>query len=164
MSLILQPAAIVLLLAMILLLYILHYDYRHLKIQNRSVLLLLGLYLVLAALTGFYSVLSDVAAGLVLFLPSFMMWLFRLMGAGDAKLYFGLGLFIGFNGLGVFAVLLLIFTLLVLAALYFVKFSSRTTGPIGRFKQMKSSGHVPYAMIMCSAAVPAIALRIAELT
>lgn len=149
----------VMLLAIGLLLGIAWHDFGHFTIHNRAVLVLLVLYLAWAALTGFASLAGDLAAGLILFLPGFAMWLLRLMGAGDVKLYFGLGLFMGMPGLGLFAALLLAVSVLFLLLLHGA--ARLGTGRLPRrMKEIRASGKAPYAVIMCSAAIPVMLVRL----
>lgn len=150
----------VLLVAISLLVYVAWYDFNHLTIYNRNILLLIALYVTWAALNGFPSTVADLAAGLVLFLLGFAMWLLRMMGAGDAKLYLGLGLFMGLSGLGLFAILLMAATLAFLAASSFAARCSNREGIIGRLRTIRETGKVPYAVPMCAAAIPSILLRL----
>lgn len=144
-----------------LLLRIAWYDFKHLVIGNGVILLLLGIYVLWAALLGFQTVASDLAAGAILFLPAFAMWLMRLMGAGDVKLYFALGLFMGFGGLPFFALALLGVTLTFLLVLSIAQKSQSRAGVLVRLREFKTSGQAPYGVIMCCAAIPVIAMRFA---
>jgi Flp pilus assembly protein protease CpaA len=146
---------LVIFLSIIALAWIVRVDFASLKITNKSVLVLLGLYLVWAALTGFVSIWSDLAAGATLFLLALVMWLLRMMGGGDVKLYAVLGFFVGFDQLLFFAVLLLVISVLFVVLI-------QTAGRIaksGRLHEIRQSGKAPYAVPMCFAAILAILLR-----
>lgn len=119
------------------------------------VLLLLAQYLTWATLTGFTTIIGDVIAGAVLFLIAFILWLFRMMGAGDVKLYAALGMFIGFDYLSLYAVLLLLVSVLFVVLIQ----STRLLKSGGRLNEIRTSGKAPYSVPMCFAAIPAILLR-----
>ena len=148
------------LLAVGLLLHIAWYDFWHLKIRNASVLTVLGLYAVWALLGGFQSLAGDLGAGVILFLIALVMWRAKMMGGGDVKLYFALGLLMGFANIGLFAMALLLATLLFLAALFLA--SRRQGGGIilHRLRQIRDSGRAPYAVPLCMAAIPVVLLRV----
>lgn len=150
----------VLLLAVGLLLHIAWFDFWHLTIRNISVLILLGLYVVWALLGGFQTLASDLGAGLILFLIGLVMWLAKMMGGGDVKLYFALGLLMGFANIGLFAVALLATTLLFLATLVLSARLKHGGAILLRLREIHTSGRAPYAVPMCLAAAPVIVLRI----
>lgn len=150
----------VLLLAVGLLLHIAWYDFWHLTIRNVSVLIVLGLYVVWALLGGFQSLAGDLGAGLILFLIGLGMWQAKMMGGGDVKLYFALGLLMGFANIGLFAVLLLAATFLFLAALIISARLKHGGVILSRLREIHTSGRAPYAVPMCLAAVPVIVFRI----
>ena len=149
----------VIVLVVAFLLYIAWYDFKHLTILNRDILLLLALYAAWSGLTGFATIAGDLGAGMVLFLMGLVLWLLRMMGAGDVKLYFGLGLFMGLPGIGAFAILLLAVTLAFLGASVFATRSTTREGVIGRLRTIRETGKAPYAVLMCAAAIPAILMR-----
>lgn len=146
------------------LVHIARYDYLHLTIFNRSVVILLIAYALWAALTGFVTLPGDIFTAVLLFVMGLVLWFARLMGAGDAKLYFALGLFLGFQTLGVFAALLLAVTLIFMAAMFLAGRSGVKTGIAGRLAYFRETGKVPYAVIMCAAAIPAILMRMLNQT
>ncbi|QGY00200.1 pilus assembly protein CpaA [Roseovarius faecimaris] len=154
------PALVVGAMALGLILHVAWYDFRHLTIRNSAVLLLLALYGLYAALTGFSALASDLAAGVVLFVPGLVMWLMRLMGAGDVKLYFALGLFIGLDRLWLFAVLLLGVSVMFLIALQAARIFRNKSVLWQRLGEIRTSGKAPYAVIMGAAAIPVILLRL----
>lgn len=115
--------------SVLLFLYAAWSDFRSWKIPNAAILALVTLYSlrvlagllmtqdVGAALFSSTGIGGDVAAGLLLFALGVGLWTFRLFGAGDAKLFLPIGLFIGWHGLLPFAVFLLIGGILALLAL-----------------------------------------------
>lgn len=142
-----------------LLVHVASYDFKHLIVRNQASLALLVLYLLWAALGGFQSLAGDLIATAALTLVALVMWLLKAMGAGDVKLYFGLGLFVGYDHLAMYTVLLLLVSILLLAGIKMSKLSSRTGGPIGRLKTFEASGRAPYAVPMSLAAIPTLLLR-----
>ncbi len=96
----------------IVLVYVAVQDLRYAKIRNEMILLLVGQWFVLSALTGFAHLGGDLAAGGILFVLGFAAWMMRVMGAGDAKLLLAGGLLMGLPGLLPFSVLLIGTTIL----------------------------------------------------
>lgn len=142
-----------------LLLWIAYVDFQKLRITNQSVLILLAAYLFWAAMNAFQGVVMDVVAGLILFLIGLVMWLMRAMGAGDVKLYFAVGLFVGFHYLLVYASFLIVvsfcfFALLMLARRFQWQGNTGT-----RLTEIAVSGRAPYAIPIVSAAIPTILMR-----
>lgn len=134
-------------------------DFAVLKITNASVLLLLGLYVIWSALSGFSSLATDLIAGAALFVMSFLMWLGRMMGAGDVKLYAAIGGFVGLNHLMAYAILLLIGSLLFVAVIKVLGRRPSTNKFFSSLNKINQSGNAPYAVPMVFAAVPVILLR-----
>ncbi|MDK1375451.1 MULTISPECIES: prepilin peptidase [unclassified Sinorhizobium] len=147
-------------------------DFRSWKIPNAAVLALVGLYAVNAAvallttddigaaLFSFNGIGGDVGAGLLLFALGFALWLFRLFGAGDAKLFLPIGLFIGWHAMLPFAVYLLIvgvFTVLVLRLPMPLQLAHLSF--FMRIEEIRATRKIPYGVIMVFAALAAIALR-----
>lgn len=153
----------VVLLAVALLAHIAWYDFWHLKIRNLGVLVLLALYASWLLLGGVQSWAGDLGTGLILFLIGFVMWRARLMGGGDVKLYFALGLFMGFANLGFFAIGLLLSSLLFLLALRLAAGGNRDGAIRCRLRVIRDSGRAPYAVPLCLAAIPVILLRLNSL-
>lgn len=96
--------------------YIAVQDLRFARIRNEAVLVLIALWVALAALEGFANVGSSLAAGALLLLVGFGAWMLKVMGAGDAKLLFAGGLLIGFTSTLQFSILLVIATILSVIA------------------------------------------------
>ncbi|MBE0454148.1 prepilin peptidase [Roseovarius autotrophicus] len=137
-------------------------DFRTLKIRNASVLALCGLYVLWAAAGGFRTLGPDLIAGGLLFLIGLVMWFARMMGAGDVKLYFPLGLFIGFELLAWYAVLLLVASVLFVAALALAGRSKATSGIMARLKAIRETRKLPYAVPMVMAGAPVIVMRLLD--
>lgn len=155
-------ANVVALLAVGLMLYIAWHDFWHLTIRNSSVLALFGLYVAWVGLSGLQTLAGDLGTGFILFVVGFVMWRGGMMGGGDVKLYFVLGLFMGFDNVGLFAAGLLLTTVLFLLAL---RIAARITSGgdfLIRLRAIRDSGRAPYAVPLCMAAVPLILLRISS--
>lgn len=143
-----------------ILLWVAWTDFWHLKIHNRVILILIGLWVIWTAGTGFVSAIGDLGTAIILFLLGLVMWLLRLMGAGDVKLYFALGLFLGIGHLGSFAILLLIVTGLFLAAMTLLGRTDSSVALFRRLAEIKTHGKAPYGVIICLAALPLITTRL----
>lgn len=135
------------------------YDARHYKIRNSVVLTLLGLYLVVAGISGFGSWQGDLIAGGLLFSVGFVMWMLRGLGAGDAKLMFPLGMLLGFDGLLPFAVLLMVFSVLLYVGIVISRALGARRGIGGWMAGMKTTGKVPYGVLLAIASVPVLLLK-----
>lgn len=151
------------LLAVALLLHIAWYDFWHLKIRNGAVLILLGLYAVWLLLGGFQTLAGDLGTGVMLFLIGFVMWRAKMMGGGDVKLYFALGLFMGFAHIGLFAIGLLLASTLFLLVLRVASQVKSDGNILRRLRVIHGSGRAPYAVPLCLAAIPVILFRIHSL-
>ena len=135
------------------------HDAKHYKIRNSVVLTLLALYLVVAGISGFDSWRGDLIAGAVLFSVGFVMWLLRSLGAGDAKLMFPLGMLLGFDGLLPFAVLLMVFSVLLYLGIVISRVLGARRGIGGWMAEMKTTGKVPYGVLLAIASVPVLLLK-----
>lgn len=129
-------------------------DFWTLRVPNREVLILIGLYVGKALTTGFLTLPSDLFLGGLFFAMSFVMWLLRAVGAGDVKLYFALGLLIGLEGALLYVIALLVISIGMLAA---IRFGSGRAEPqsgtiMGRLAMFRKEGKLPYAVPMCLAA------------
>ncbi|MEY9324331.1 prepilin peptidase [Sinorhizobium fredii] len=156
----------------LLLLYAAWSDFRLWKIPNAIVLALIAVYALHAALqlltaedvgAALFSssgIAGDVGAGLLLFTLGFGLWSFKLFGAGDAKLFLPIGLFIGWHGMLPFAVFLLIGGM---AALLILKLPMPLQlahfSVVMRLEEIRTTRKIPYGVIMVAAALPVIALR-----
>lgn len=142
--------------AIVVLVGIVRADIESLKITNRSVLILGMVYAVWAVVTGFDTIWGDLAAGAILFTLALVMWLLRLMGAGDVKLYAVIGSLVGIELLFLYAMLLLAVSFVLVIAIQTLGRSPRST----LLREMRTSGKVPYSVPICAAAIPTILLRI----
>lgn len=82
-------------------------DFWTLRIPNRDVLVLTALAAPLALPVVTAEGWANLVPAALLFGLGVLFWLLRMMGAGDAKLFFPLGLLVGWPGVAVFAVTLL---------------------------------------------------------
>lgn len=136
-------------------------DFRTLRIPNRDVLVLLALTLVLLVpgVTG--AGLANLVPGLLLFGLGIVFWLFRMMGAGDAKLFLPLGILVGWNGVAVFALGLLPFSMVLLVCVIMAKRGWMGQGAIGqRLAEIARVGGVPYGVPMAASGVVAVLWRL----
>lgn len=78
-------------------------DIRVRRIPNASVLVVLGLYVVLAAINRGVGVVSGLEAAVIAFAVTFALYWFNIVGAGDAKLFASVALFAGLAGLPMLA-------------------------------------------------------------
>lgn len=158
-------------LSVLLFLYAAWTDFRTWKIPNTLVLALVTLYAlramavmlasedVGAALFASSGIGGDLGAGLLMFMLGVALWAFRLFGAGDAKLFLPIGLFIGWHGMMPFAVLLLVLGIVTLLVL-------RLPAPLRvahlaffmRIEEIRASRKIPYGVIMVFAALLTLAL------
>ncbi len=162
-----------------LLLYAAWSDFRLWKIPNGVVLALIVVYALDAtlrllmpeqagALAGDVGAMlfswdgigGDLAAGLLLFALGFALWCFRLFGAGDAKLFLPIGLFVGWHGMLPFAIFLLIGGVLTMFALRLpmpLQFAHYAV--VMRLQEIRTTRKIPYGVIMVAAALAVMALR-----
>ena len=134
-------------------------DFRTLKVRNRNLVVLIVIYVATLFIHSIASLPGDLVAGVVLFGIGFISWKLRVMGGGDVKLFFVLGLYLGFDGLGPFAVLLMVVSVLVYAVIRLVgRFAAPDTNGkfLGRIKAMADDHKVPYAVVLIAAALPII--------
>lgn len=149
------------LVAALLFLYAAWSDFQRWRIPNGVVLALVSVYAlgaiirltttqdIGAALFSLDGVGGDIGAGLLLFALGVVLWAFRLFGAGDAKLFLPIGLFVGWHGMLPFAVFLLIGGILTMLALRLpmpLAFAHYTV--IMRIEEIRVSRKIPYGVIM----------------
>lgn len=162
-----------------LLLYAAWSDFRLWKIPNGTVLALIVVYALGAALRllmpeqagalagdvgatlfSWDGIGGDLAAGLLLFALGFALWCFRLFGAGDAKLFLPIGLFVGWHGMLPFAIFLLIGGVLTMFALRLpmpLQLAHYTV--VMRLEEIRATRKIPYGVIMVAAALAVMAMR-----
>ncbi|WEX89048.1 pilus assembly protein CpaA [Sinorhizobium garamanticum] len=167
-----QTVSIFTALSVLLFLYAAWSDFRSWKIPNATVLALVGLYAVNAAvalltaddigaaLFSFAGIGGDVGAGLLLFALGFALWLFGLFGAGDAKLFLPIGLFVGWLGMLPFAVFLLIGGIVTLVILKLpMPLQLAHFSVVTRLEEIRTTRKIPYGVIMVAATLAVMALR-----
>ncbi|MFL5009741.1 prepilin peptidase [Rhizobium sp.] len=159
--------------SVLLFLYAAWTDFRTWKIPNTIVLALVTLYAlravavmlgsedVGAALFASSGIGGDVGAGLLMFILGVMLWAFRLFGAGDAKLFLPIGLFVGWHGMLPFSLLLLVLGIVTLLVLRLpVPLRVAHIGFFMRIEEIRASRKIPYGVVMVFAALITLALPI----
>jgi len=87
------------------------------------------------------------------------LWAFRLFGAGDAKLFLPIGLFVGWHGMLPFAVFLLIGGILTMLALRLpMPLAFAHYAVIMRIEEIRTTRKIPYGVIMVFATLVTMAL------
>jgi prepilin peptidase CpaA len=137
------------------------HDFRTLRIRNTHVVALsLGAALLLLPGVSDFG-FANLLPAVLLFVLGVVFWLFRMMGAGDAKLFFPVGLIVGLAGAALFAIALLPASLLTLAAIWAGARGWLGQGYIGRrLKELRRLGGVPYAVPIFLAALVAVLPRL----
>jgi prepilin peptidase CpaA len=148
-------------------------DFRSWKIPNRIILSLVALYIARtlgvaaldadfrANLFGFENVSGDLAAAFLLFVMGVVLWMFKLFGAGDAKLFFPIGLFIGWIGLMPFSLFLLFFGVVAMIVLKApLPVPLQMTYFFTRLDEIRATRKVPYGVVMAAAALVTMYLRL----
>ncbi|MGR4842498.1 prepilin peptidase [Rhizobium sp. LARHSG275] len=159
--------------SVLLFLYAAWTDFRTWKIPNTIVLALVTLYAlravgvmlgsedVGAALFASSGIGGDVAAGLLMFMLGVALWAFRLFGAGDAKLFLPIGLFVGWHGMLPFSFFLLVLGIVTLLALRLpVPLPVAHLAFFMRIEEIRASRKIPYGVVMVFAALLTLALPI----
>jgi prepilin peptidase CpaA len=137
-----------LLTACLFLIFVAWEDFRKFRVRNASVLVLLGIYAVFAIARGeLQPVLQDFYGGLLLFLLGVAFWLAKLMGAGDAKLFFPVGCWVSLHNLFSWSVLLLVCSIILLALVKLpFPLGMRHLAVIDRLDELRRGKKVPYAV------------------
>ncbi|TBY56161.1 pilus assembly protein CpaA [Rhizobium leguminosarum bv. viciae] len=159
--------------SVLLFLYAAWTDFRTWKIPNTIVLALVTLYAlhavavmlgsedVGAALFASSGIGGDVGAGLLMFMLGVALWAFRLFGAGDAKLFLPIGLFVGWHGMLPFSFFLLVLGIVTLLALRLpVPLPVAHLAFFMRIEEIRASRKIPYGVVMVFAALLTLALPI----
>lgn len=153
-------ATLVLIATCLCFLYAAFTDFRSWKIHNQTVLALILLFAVYAACRPYVAIgwfpavdlLSALGAGVLLFATGFLLWQFKLLGAGDAKLMFPIGLFMGWHDLMTYALFLIGFALLAMLLLRVpLPYGLSRTWPGMRLNEIRQTGKVPYGVVMVAA-------------
>lgn len=151
-------------------LYVAWNDFRFWKIENKTVLFLIALFVVHAAsakaASGVLALTVDpifsFLAGTLLFVIGIVLWMFKMFGAGDAKLFFPIGLFLGWDFIFSFSIGLIIFGTLMLIILRFplpIYLSMTFTGM--RIEEIRKTQKIPYGVVM---ALPTVCLLTVKYT
>ena len=136
-------------------------DFRTLRIPNRDVLILTAITAVLLLPGVTPEGWVNIIPALLLFGLGVLFWLFRMMGAGDAKLFFPLGILIGWEGAGLFAV-----ALLPLSLVFLLLAKLGTRGALGqgavaaRLAEIGKGRGIPYGVPMAFAGIAAVIWRL----
>lgn len=94
-----------------------------------------------------------------MFMLGVMLWAFRLFGAGDAKLFLPIGLFVGWHGMLPFSFLLLVLGIVTLLALRLpVPLRVAHLAFFMRIEEIRASRKIPYGVIMVFAVLLTLAL------
>lgn len=146
-------------------------DFQRWRIPNGAVLALAATYTlgaaaklmttqdIGAALFSLDGVGGDIGAGLLLFMLGVALWAFRLFGAGDAKLFLPIGLFVGWHGMLPFAVFLLIGGILTMLALRLpMPLAFAHYAVIMRIEEIRVTRKIPYGVIMVFATLVTMVL------
>lgn len=148
-------------LSLVLLARIAWIDFRTLRIANRDVLVLTAVAAVLLIPGVTPEGWANLVPAFVLFALGVLFWLLRAMGAGDAKLFFPLGILIGFPGLVIFALGLLPFSLVFLLLTRLAKRGLTGQGAVSlRLAEIAAGRGIPYGVPMALAAALAILFRL----
>lgn len=131
-------------------------DFRSFRISNADVIVLCAVALALIAVAPGAGVPSDLAAGALLFGLGVLFWLLRMMGAGDAKLYLPIGFLVGWNGMALFAILLLPASLLLMLVVRLGPALLPASGFVERLRHIAARRTYPYGVPMALAALVAM--------
>ncbi|WDZ80746.1 prepilin peptidase (plasmid) [Ensifer adhaerens] len=147
-------------------------DFQRWRIPNGAILALITIYAlgaivrltttqdIGATLFSLDGIGGEVGAGLLLFTLGVALWAFRLFGAGDAKLFLPIGLFVGWHGMLPFAVFLLIGGILTMVALRLpVPLAFAHYAVAMRIEEIRTSRKIPYGVIMVFGTLVTMALR-----
>ena len=97
----------------------------------------------------------------MLFVLGVVFWLFRMFGAGDAKLFFPIGLFIGWIGLLPFAVLLVASGSLAAIVLKMpLPLPLQFSFFFMRLDEIRQTQKIPYGVVMVIATLGTMGLRL----
>lgn len=137
-------------------------DFCTLRIPNREVLLLLALSLPLLIPGVTQPGLANLVPGLLLFVLGVVFWLLRMMGAGDAKLFLPLGFLVGWDGVLIFAICLLPFSLVLLGLMKLAKRGALGSGFVARrLGEIATTRGIPYGVPMAASGFAAVLWRLA---
>lgn len=133
-------------------------DFWHWKISNKTNIILTLFYLPVLGLgmaavqplaIGQIDLNSDLASGCLLFATGLVLYLFKMLGAGDVKFLFPIGLFVGWPNLLAFAVALILAGVVVFILLrYPLPFVVAYTRLGMRLDEIRKERKVPYGVVL----------------
>jgi len=135
-------------------------DFLTWKISNVTVLAATTSYIPFAvtgllagpALSAKVDPVNALAAAVMLFAIGFVLWTIRMLGAGDAKLMFPVGLFAGWDYMLPFVLGLMFFAVIALLAMKLPLPAGLGNMAVGmRLDEIRRSGKVPYGVVMVAA-------------
>jgi len=134
-------------------------DFRSLKVRNFDVLVLTVIAAVAAATDPSGQWQSSLLIASALFAIGFVLWLAKLIGAGDAKFYFPLGLMVGWSGAGLYVVFLLVTSVAILVLFRIEPWIPQVGGVIRhRLAEIAEKRKVPYGVPMAISGILAVLL------
>ena len=138
-------------------------DFTGWKISNASVLSLLALGIAGHLASGVDALVSGVAAGLLFFILNYLFWLAKMTGAGDVKLLAVTGFLVGIDRAMDLAVLLLVFSVLLLLVTTFAQYLAFMPTELSRrFAEIRNRGKVPYGVPISLAAIGVLLMRVMD--
>lgn len=135
-------------------------DFLTWKISNATVLAVTATYIPFAAtgllagpaLAAKVDPVSALAAAVMLFTIGFVLWMLKMLGAGDVKLMFPVGLFTGWDYLLPFALGLIFFAVIALLVMKLPLPAGLGNTIVGmRLDEIRRSGKVPYGVVLITA-------------
>ena len=135
-------------------------DFLSWKISNSTVLAATAAYIPVAvagllagpALAVKVDPISALGAAAILFTIGFVLWMGKMLGAGDVKLMFPVGLFTGLEYLLPFALGLIFVAVIALLAMKLPLPARLGHTMVGmRLDEIRRSGKVPYGVVMVAA-------------
>ena len=135
-------------------------DFLTWKISNATVLAATASYIPFAVtgllagpvLSAKVDPISALAAAVTLFTIGFVLWMWKMLCAGYAKLMFPVGLFTGWEYLLPFALGLILFAVIALIIMKFPLPGGLGNTMVGmRLDEIRRSGKVPYGVVLVTA-------------
>ena len=142
------------------LVYVAITDYSSLRISNRSVMIGLILYPIWVVVGGAADPVTDLIAAALLFGLGFAFWMFRLLGAGDAKFMLVCGALAGLSHLAHFAIALVVVSI---AMFIVIKLAARPMFQslivMSRLGTIVDTQKAPYGVALSTATIFAFLAR-----
>lgn len=125
-----------------------------LKIQNRDVLIILGIGVAYSVLFHFSDLPYRAGLAAFLFAVPFIFWLFKTIGAGDVKLMGSVGFVVGLDNALLFVVGVLLVSLIMLVLLRLsVRLTLVPSALLQRFMAILDQRRVPYGVPIAVSAI-----------